>query len=196
MILDEKRQWQQVKEGNQVAFRQLHQQHLRFLLNYGLRLHGTLSTVEDTVQELFMELWQHRHTLTEPESVRFYLLKCLRNKLSRQYRRDQPFVSGWDTVPEPLFLVEPSAEQRLIDLTNDEELRQLVHQAMASLTPRQREILYLRYFNDLTYEEICDVMGITYQTARTQMYQALKNLRHHLDHRLPMWPLLVLYGFS
>lgn len=182
-IVDEQGLWQQFQAGNEQAFQQLHQHHVRHLLNYGLRLHGSLSAVEDCIQDVFIELWQYRERLTQPSSVRFYLLKALRNRLKAQYRRDQPFVSGWDQDPDGPFLsgqpfdAEPSAEQQLIALDIDAERRHKIQQAMNALSPRQREILYLRYFNDLTYEQICEVMHINYQTARSQIYQSLKILR-------------------
>lgn len=177
MLVDEQQLWRQFQQGNEQAFRALYQQHVRHLLNYGLRLHGTLSTVEDCIQDLFAELWQYRRTLLQPASVRFYLLKGLRNKLKARYRKDIPYAAGWDTDPELPFPIEPSTEQRLIELDIDNEMQQRVRQALAVLSPRQREILYLRYFNDLTYEQICDVTGINYQTARSQVYHALKLLR-------------------
>ena len=175
--------WQRMQQGDEAALATIYQQHVRHLLNYGLRLYGSLSAVEDAVQELFIELWQHRHTLVEPQSVRFYLLKAIRNKLSRQYRREQPFVSGWDQAPEHPFEVEPSSEQRWIELDVADQQRDRIRAAMNALTPRQREILYLRYFNDLSYEQICDLTGLNYQSARSQVYQALNVLRTLLNPR-------------
>ena len=138
---------------------------------------------------MFIELWQYRQRLVQPTSVRFYLLKALRNRLKAQYRRDQPFVSGWDADPERQFPdsqpfdTEPSAEQQIIALDIDAERSRQIRQAMNALTPRQREIMYLRYFNDLTYEQICEVTVINYQTARSQIYQSLKVLRTALINR-------------
>ena len=177
MTFEEQQLWKQFQQGSEQAFRAIYQQHVRQLLNYGLRLHGSLSTVEDCIQDLFAELWQYRRTLMMPVSVRFYLLKGLRNKLKARYRKDIPYAAGWDEDPELPFPIEPSTEQRLIELDINNELQQRVQQALGVLSPRQREILYLRYFNDLTYEQICEVTGVNYQTARSQVYHALKLLR-------------------
>jgi RNA polymerase sigma factor (sigma-70 family) len=62
----------------------------------------------------------------------------------------------------------------------DSELRQRIQFAINALTPRQKEIIYLRYFNDLSYDQICELMNINYQSARTQHYNALKVLRSEL----------------
>lgn len=175
--------WHRFQQGDEIAFQGIHQQHIQHLLNYGLRLHDSLQVVEDCIQDIFIELWQYRQGLTQPQSIRFYLLKALRNRLSAQYRREWPFMSDWDNDGEQEgenqhpFSTEPSAEEQLIALDIDAERKMLIHQTLQSLTPRQREIIYLRYFNDLTYEEICQVMQINYQTARTQIYNALKLIR-------------------
>ncbi len=182
----DQRLWQRFQQSDEAAFQQLHQQHIRHLLNYGLRLHGSLSAVEDCIQDVFIELWQYRQGLTQPISIRFYLLKALRNRLGAQYRRDQPFVSGWDDDGEQTgqnrlpFDTEPSAEEQLIALDIDAERKALIYQTLQTLSARQREIIYLRYFNDLTYEQICEVMQINYQTARSQIYSALKLIRKNL----------------
>ena len=108
--------WQKFQQGDETAFQQIHQQHIGHLLNYGLRLSGTLSTVEDCIQDVFIEVWQYRNGLTQPVSIRFYLLKALRNRLRAQYRRDHPFVSGYEYGDEQEkqslipFDTEPSAE--------------------------------------------------------------------------------------
>ncbi len=183
---EEQQLWHEFQSGSQHAFQQIHQYHIGHLLNYGLRLNGSLSTVEDCIQDVFVELWHYRQKLAQPASVRFYLLRALRNRLRAQYRRDQPFVSGWDDDGEQAgqnrlpFDTEPSAEEQLIALDIDADRKALIHQALQTLTARQREIIYLRYFNDLTYEQICEVMQINYQTARSQIYTALKMIRKNL----------------
>lgn len=172
--------WAAFQRGDERAFRQLYGAHFRHLMNYGLRLCNSVAVVEDGIQDLFLELWQYRLRLAQPQSVRFYLLRGLRNRLSAHLRlvlnsRELPL----DEAFYP-FALEASSEQRWIDLDVDEALRHRIRHALDQLTPRQREILYLRYFNDLPYEQICDLLGINYQSARSQVYQALRQLRLRL----------------
>lgn len=176
----ETERWLAFQQGDETAFRQLYQAHFRHLMNYGLRFYASRAVVEDCIQDLFLELWQYRQRLTPPQSVRFYLLRGLRNRLSAYLRQ----ALTWEEVPlsadEYPFALEASSEQRWIDLDVDEALRQRIRVALDQLTPRQREIVYLRYFNDLSYEQICELLGINYQSARSQVYQAVKLLRQRL----------------
>jgi RNA polymerase sigma factor (sigma-70 family) len=172
--------WQAFKNGDVEAYRSIYNLHVNYLLNYGLRLHNVLNVVEDSVQEVFIDLWQYRQNLADPNDIRFYLMRSLRNRIGKNFRKSQPFISGFDDNMDLPFLIEPSSEQRLIELTIDNELRERIHFAIKSLTPRQKEIIYLRYFNDLSYDQICEIMNINYQSARTQHYNALKVLRNEL----------------
>lgn len=172
--------WAAFQRGDERAFRQVYGAHFRPLMNYGLRLCNSVAVVEDGIQDLFLELWQYRLRLTQPQSVRFYLLRGLRNRLAahlRQSLNSREIPLDEDAYP---FALEASSEQRWIDLDVDEALRHRIRHALDQLTPRQREILYLRYFNDLSYEQICELLGINYQSARSQVYQALKVLRQRL----------------
>jgi RNA polymerase sigma factor (sigma-70 family) len=188
--------WRQVQEGDTEAFQRLHSEHLRHLLNYGLRLCRSISIVEDCVQDVFTEVWIYRQNISPTVPMRFYLLKAVRNKLKAHYRREQSYVAGWDDDRDSLgmadFNLEPSAEHLLIVREMDQERSRQINVALEVLSPRQREIIYLRYFNELTYDQICELMGINYQTARSQVYNGLKILRKNLDYRslLSILPLL------
>jgi RNA polymerase sigma factor (sigma-70 family) len=172
--------WHAFQQGDEAAFRALYQTHFRHLMNYGLRFVGSAAVVEDGIQDLFLELWQYRQRLAQPQSVRFYLLRGLRNRLSAYLRQALTFAEVPLNEDEYPFALEASSEQRWIDLDVDEAQRRRIRLALDQLTPRQREIIYLRYFNDLSYEQICDLLGINYQSARSQVYQAVKLLRQRL----------------
>jgi RNA polymerase sigma factor (sigma-70 family) len=177
---DDDQRWLAFQQGDERAFRELYQAHFRPLMNYGLRFVNSAAVVEDGIQDLFLELWQYRQGLARPQSVRFYLLRGLRNRLAaylREALRLEEVPFGETAYP---FALEASSEQRWIDLDVDESRRQRIRMALDQLTPRQREIIYLRYFNDLSYEQICDLLGINYQSARSQVYQAVKLLRQRL----------------
>lgn len=178
--LRETSNWHRVQRGDTNAFNELYRRHVSHMLNYGLRLCGSLATAEDAVQELFVDLWQNREYLPVPRSERPYLLGMLRNKLIQQYRRDRPYLPEASEIMENSPDTEPSIEQRWIDLEISRQQRDRIQAAIKNLTPRQREVLHLRYFDELTYEEICELTGLSYQSARSQVYHALKIMREIL----------------
>ena len=182
--------WNAFREGSESAFAALYSAHYRHLMNYGRRFGADVATAEDAVHDVFIDLWNYRRTLTQPQSVQSYLLKAFRNRLVTQLAERQRRFAETD-VEEQFGLVssEPSAEERLVEDGLNQEQQEHIQGAFTTLSPRQQEVLYLRYFTDLSYDEICAVMGITYNTARTQLYQALTALRKRLQTN---WPVLLL----
>lgn len=177
--------WLAFQQGSEPAFRALYVAHYKLLVNYGRRFGANDALIEDVVHDLFLELWHYRQTLTQPQSIPAYLIKSFRNRLLSQLAEQNRYQSN-DHAGDDFGLhpTEPSVEDRLIEAGLNQEQQQRVQKAMALLSPRQQEILYLRYFSELDYQQICAIMGVTYHTARTQMHQALVALRKRLSENL------------
>jgi RNA polymerase sigma factor (sigma-70 family) len=166
--------WNAFREGSESAFAALYSAYYRHLMNYGRRFGADVATTEDAVHDVFIDLWNYRQTLTQPLSVQSYILKSFRNRLVSQLAERQRRFADVD-VEEQFGLLSPelSAEDRLVEDGLNQEQHEHIRVVFKTLSPRQQEVLYLRYFTDLSYDQICAVMGITYNTARTQLYQAL-----------------------
>lgn len=171
-------QWDAFRQGDRSAFAQIYFAHYEALLNYGRQFGLPPERVEDTIQDLFVELWQYRATSSPTTSIRFYLLRALRNQLSKH--RQGPVFAEINEEQLP-FMAEFSVEQNWIDSVDEQRQGLALQQALNALTPRQREVLYLRFFNDLDYPQIAAVMNLSYQAARNQVYLALKALREQFS---------------
>ncbi len=113
-------------------------------------------------------------------SIKFYLLKSLRRKLLRALHRQNKIFTG-DQLPENYeFEVVFSAENALMIEESDREQLQLLTRALNSLLPRQKEAIYLRLYNNLSYDEISELMGVNVQTARNYVHQALMEMRKRM----------------
>ena len=181
--------WQLFQAGSREAFACIYAEQYEALLNYGRRFSLDVAIIEDAIQDTFLDLWQYRATLTDVQSVRFYLLRVLRNKLNQQFKKQQ--AVGFTVDDNLPFDVEYSFESQLIQQQIQEETLRQLRLCLNALSPRQKEILYLRFFNGLDYEQIAEVMNLSYQATRNQLYLALKALRERLA---PYWSsLLVVY---
>ncbi len=166
--------WDTFRNGNRSAYAQIYFTHYKSLLNYGRRFGLPPEQVEDAIQDLFVELWQYRTTTSPTTSVRFYLLRALRNKLS--HHRQGPVFSDVEQLPfNANFVFDQQWEESL----DEQDQLGALQKALNALTPRQQEVLYLRFFNNMDYPEIAAVMNISYQAARNQVYLALKAIRQH-----------------
>jgi RNA polymerase sigma-70 factor (ECF subfamily) len=167
--------WEAFRKGNREAFAALFRQHYETLYRYGAKFTTDSQQLEDCIQELFIELWKSNSRSTVV-SVRSYLLKSLKYKLLRtnSKRRDTLLPDDGD------WAFEWSHETFLIAEQESAEKREKVLKALEQLSPRQKEIVYLKYYQNLSYEELGEVMNINYQVARNLLYQAMKTLKKYI----------------
>jgi len=177
--MDEQLIWRAFQSGSSDAFAKIYSNHYEALLNYGLRFCKDENVVEDNIQDLFIELWQSRKDRDHIQSVRFYLLKSLRYKLGQHYQRQKIFVFPGEEII--VFEGEFSFEASLIARQTEEESYRLLLRTLNNLTPRQKEILYLRFFNNLDYDQVAQVTGLSYQSARNQLSLALKAMKKEMN---------------
>ncbi|GAB3036394.1 RNA polymerase sigma factor [Spirosoma pulveris] len=167
--------WQRFKAGDERALGELARSHYHSLYNYGLRLTTDSELVWDTIQDLFLELWDRRETTGNAIFVKTYLLKALRYKLLK-IRTHHQAVHFDESEPVNMpFSV--SIEDEIIDEELHSEQNRLLHQLMATLTKRQQEILYLRFYQNLDNHEIAQIMGMERQSVANLLYRTFKELR-------------------
>ncbi|HUB62374.1 MAG TPA: sigma-70 family RNA polymerase sigma factor [Puia sp.] len=164
--------WEAFRNGDRDAFATLFRRHYEGLYRYGGKFIDNPGQLEDSIQELFVELWQSKSRIPVT-SVRAYLLKSLKYKILKTYRRRRSLLPIGDSQGS----FEWSHEDRLIAGERDAENSKKVLNALDRLSNRQKEIVYLKYFQNLSYEEISEVMNINYQVARNLLYQAIRSLK-------------------
>jgi RNA polymerase sigma factor (sigma-70 family) len=170
--------WRSFKSGDKAAFAALYYHYARPLLNYGNKISSDRTLVEDSIQDLFFELWNSRSTISEPNSIKGYLFKALRYKINRNNKSNN-FVNALNIeLFENLAL--PSHESKLIGFEVEslqmENLRKLIKQ----LPKRQQEAINLRYYHEFSNEEVARIMGVNYQSACNFIFSALRKLKLNL----------------
>jgi RNA polymerase sigma-70 factor (ECF subfamily) len=165
--------WEAYQKGDHESFALLFRRYYEPLIQYGSKLTSNNDLLEDCIQELFTELWQNK-SQTQVQSVKAYLFKSLKYKLYRahQKRTTGPFNENFN---ESLF--ELSHENFLVGREQDAEKTARVLKALEQLSNRQKEIIYLKFYQELNYDEVSEIMNINYQAARNLLYQSIKSLK-------------------
>jgi RNA polymerase sigma factor (sigma-70 family) len=169
--------WEQLRNGNKAALAELFERYFTQLYNYGRKICSDEEQVKDCIQDLFLEIWNQNNKMSLL-SVRAYLTKALQYKLIRIKKKSQ-LIQTFDGNGEEFF--ELSHETFVIQNEIDTEKVKQLLTSMQQLPKRQQEIIYLKYFLNLSYEEICSVMNIQYQVARNQISSAIKSLKNRAD---------------
>lgn len=174
--------WTAFRDGDPSAFDELFRRFYPVLLQYGTRICDDREIVNDTIQDLFLELWQSRST-TIVQSVKAYLLKSLKFKLFRHFRTRHS--TGHADLDDNMRF-EISHDHFIIHKELEKEKTERVITAINKLPVRQKEIVYLKIYQGLSYEEVSEVMNINYQVARNLFHQSIKSLRNLLSVYLPV----------
>lgn len=148
-------------------------------MRYGGQFCRDDNLIEDCIHDLFVELWRNREGLSNNDNIRPYLLVALRRKLIRQVKKQQRTRNEGETS-EIDFLAEPAIDQSIIQREISEANVKVLQEAMTQLSNRQREVLYLKYFEEMSYEDICEALGINYQSVRNLVSSGLKAMRKYL----------------
>jgi RNA polymerase sigma-70 factor (ECF subfamily) len=168
--------WSRLKAGDSKSLETLYREHVKLLINYGLRITASHDLVKDCIQDLFVELWKNRQNLADTTEPKFYLFKALRNKISRALSQ-KSFVSEGEIHLSLDGLVSDYIELDIIAKERELLNRKYLQELLKKLPRRQQEVVYLRFFHNFSYEAISAVMNMNYQSVLNLMQRALKTLR-------------------
>ncbi len=165
--------WEAMLQGDLTALEQLYAHFHADLYHYALKLTEQVDLAEDAVQDVFVDLWNYRKQLPLVNAPKFYLIRSVRNQCLKLIKKQNRFTDLDNASPFEI-LIRPE-ELQLKD--NSEATKNALAIAMAALSPRQREIMYLKFYNNLDYEELAEVLDINYQSVVNHIHKAMIKLR-------------------
>jgi RNA polymerase sigma factor (sigma-70 family) len=172
--------WQQLKNSNESGLRKLIEKYFNALQNYGYKFVRDEDFVKDCVQEVFIDIWSRRDRISTPDSVRAYLLSSVRKRVLREGYRQRINRDDEPTdLENDLSFVEFSPEWSLIEQESLVETTQRISASLNQLPKRQREVIYLRYYQNLERDEIADIMGVNPQSVSNLLQAAFKTFREN-----------------
>jgi RNA polymerase sigma factor (sigma-70 family) len=135
--------------------------------------------VKDCIQELFIKLWTNRKSIRPTDNIKYYLLASLKNHLinvsSAPGQRERGSLDEADH-----FRLDFTADTEYIRREQSGERSRQLLDALNQLTGRQKEVIYLRYFEEMSYEEIAQLMDISVKGTYKLIYRALDALKEIL----------------
>lgn len=172
-------------------FEEVYHQHIDALHNYGTKFNANRELVEDCIQDLFADLWEKRQELDTILSLRSYLLGALRRKLLRKIYSDREYAYDADDYSgffEMHLLKEAEGSEALAE----EQVMQITT-AFGKLTEKQKEVIYLRFYNQLSFNEIAEVMSVQTRTVYKLAYRAINLLKEQISPYSPALQVLLFW---
>lgn len=169
--------WRQIVEGNKQAFSEVYVVFFKKLYNYGRKFTDDDTVIEDAIQESMLSLWDRKEKLNEVSFPVTYIYSSFRYLLFAQLRqiKKRSLISTVNNDPE--F----SADYMIIQSEEDISRQAQLQSAIAKLTSRQREAIFLRFYEGLSYEEVAATLGISVKATYKIMARAILELKSQLS---------------
>lgn len=176
--------WYSFLNGDDKVFSAIYQQYIERLLSYGYKLSTDRDLVHDSIQELFLNLFLKRKKSGKKiENLKAYLFVALRYGIAKRITKQQKYESLElnENDENQLFESEYDIQNQLIKFEISKELKDRLSDAVSNLPPKQKEIIYLKFEEELNYPEISEVMKISVESSRKLLYRSLLSLRRIID---------------
>ncbi|MDQ6860108.1 MAG: sigma-70 family RNA polymerase sigma factor [Verrucomicrobiota bacterium] len=173
---------QLVRDGDMAAFEQLVEQHQALVIGTVGRMLGNNADVEDVAQQVFVRVWKSAKRYEPRAKFTTWLLKITRNLVFNELRRRkrhattplQPNIEG-----EELQIAD-QRQQTPAASALDDELQRAIDSAIAELPESQRLAVVLRRYEELSYEEIAEVLKQSVPAVKSLLFRARTELRARL----------------
>ena len=181
-----------IRSGDYDAFTLLYNKYIQPLTQYGLKFMADLPAVEDCLHDVFVWLWANRHKLDMHTSVKSYLFKAVRTTMLHGLQK-QNRLRGLNTDDETGYPFELALtpETRVLHNENQRQLRQQIERVLSTLTAKQKEVIYLRYYEGLNFEEIARNMNLSVKACYKLMGRAISILREKIPGSFPLLIILL-----
>ena len=172
--------WIRFQGGDKTAYAHIYHTFYKKLYNYGSRIVAEKSLVEDCIQDLFIRLWKQKEKLALPRSIQAYLFQSLRRSIFRALEKEKR--EGHDHLDESYNHTSHSSyETELIDRQWQLEQRSSLERALESLTNREREVIFLKFYLKMNYDEIAAIMELNIESVYNLVSRALTMLEQKLS---------------
>ena len=169
-----------LRNDDEAALNYLFTNYYNRLFRTGLKHGAAHDVVEEAIQAVFIDVWQYRQTLGEVVSFEAYLKGALKKRLgkmaSNALKTDKNTSDTEGSENDLLLSVEAYENVLILQETNDQKRQELII-ALEQLTPRQKELIVLRYFEEMSYADISEKTQLQTDSIYKTIHEALKRLR-------------------
>lgn len=175
---------ERIREGDLGVFEGVFRKHYPELVRFAFSIVRSQDVAQDLVSDMFATLFERRSTWEIRTSIRAYLVAATRyrvfNYVRDSGRAQKRYAMLSLALDDDDVTTGPSQESRLIQKEESATQLAALEKAMAELTPRSRMVVALRWRQQLSFNEIAEIMNTTSAAVQMQLSRAMKLLREHI----------------
>jgi RNA polymerase sigma factor (sigma-70 family) len=178
--LSDKFIWKSLKEGDLKAFAVLFETYYPSLHSYGLKISKNESLTEDTLQDFFLYVYEHRENLSDLDTIAPYLFTSYKRFLINVIKKNEKTKST-DFSKEIIPDIQFTKEELITNQETENFKNKNISKLLNKLPKRQKEAIYLKYYSGLKTREISEIMNINYQSVVNTLHKAINNLKEDIS---------------
>jgi len=175
--------WHKFLKGDDHAISKIYISYINELFDYGCKLSSDRDLIKDCIQDVFISLMKNRRNLSESIHLKGYLFKAVKRKVISELIKKRNYE---EVIQSDDYRFEIKIEKQIHEgNTNDIQTEKFVavQTAIDSLTSRQKEALYLRFYGGMKHKEIASILNLSIQSSRALVSRALKKIKELLEER-------------
>ena len=170
-------------------FKLLFDRYKKPIYDYVKTITGSQEVAEEIAQEVFIRLWRKKGSYDEIEQIDYYIFRIARNECMRYFKKAAVETQLFRDLQKRM-----TAEyNNIAEYINYKETEALLDQAIGSLSPQRQKVYHLSRRQGLKVEEIAIVMGISFNTVRNHLVEALRQIRLHYLKNLAVSSISILH---
>ena len=159
-------------------FSRLYDKHIDGLFAFGSKFMIDREALKDCIQDVFVKLCTRKDGLNNIGNIESYLYISLRNRINDEFRRNTRLCDS-EITDASMQVIAETDEYNREQMEHSQSLSDSVTTFFDKLSHRQRQIINLYYLEHRKYDDICQIMGINYQSVRNLMHRSISRLREY-----------------
>lgn len=174
--------WFKFKIGDRNSFEEIYNEFVDQLYAYGAKITTDKELLKDCIHDIFLDLYRYNLKLKNPELLGFYLYKSLKRSIIKKIQKEKRLESIHPQYNsfELTFFSETEAFQDEGKTGLNESLARI----LKTLDEKKRELLFLKFESELSYNEIGDLLDMKPDTVKKQVYRILNYLHDKLGSKI------------
>jgi RNA polymerase sigma factor (sigma-70 family) len=168
--------WNNLKKGDAEALGFLYDKYVDKLFLKACRLTNNREIAKDVVQEVFLEIWHYRNSITEVQYSQGYLSKVLLSVTLKRMKKERTTIHT--QLEDSVDSGEMNIETILVTRDMEQDTARKLQSAISKLSRRQKQILQLHFNDGLSYEQIAEKLSINYQSVNNLAFRTIHQLRN------------------
>lgn len=166
-----------LSEDNSLTYEEVYQVYADELYRYAYMIVRNTQLAEDVIHDVFTDLWSNNN-LEKVRAIRLYLFSSVKRRALRKLKKERSFTFFDHDNLETYFEIIPSILEELTDVEHKEALVKKINKCISDLSKRQREIIYLKFYQNMSYAEISQLLDLDQKYVYNLASKAFCSMRN------------------